>query len=728
VVHRDLKPANIMIDGRGKVRIMDFGIAGFEQDIHEDRKLAGTPAYMAPELFRGETPSVRTDIYALGLVLYEVYTGKKAYDAKELSRIRNLHETATPTTPSSLVADMDPIVERVILRCLQKNPLDRPASVYEVLSALPGADPLEAMVAAGQTPSPDLVAQAGEVGGLRPRTAMAWLGATLLSGFAMAWLFQPRFAALDLSPERLLIRAEQTLSDLGYQDLPPYRAAGFATRPELLRVLQEDSPSPSPEAIAASGALHHWVRWSPQPMVPTSIHLAYPRLHNPPHLPPGAITAELRMDGTLLGLEVVPDEVVSTNRPSAGRPDWSSLLAASGADPSALTPLELPAELPGVGETFMAWEGSVPGMTNGLALYRATAKGGRPVHFSIASMEERTEQPGEATPTAIAVSRLAPLLGWYEVFMIVVPLAAGAVFACRNLVLGRGDKRGATVVACLTGAIYMIESVFSTNFAEQELASTLIDLFNERALSHALLHAMTTWLLYVALEPYARRMWPRILVSWARATSGKVRDPLVGRDLLLGGLLGFALALGVEIGFRIGAVLGWMPREVVPEPLELRALASQAGLIGGIAHSLAVPCVDTLHTLMVALLIQVLLRRLWLAVSAAFLLLAFGWSVVVFPLFGAFGACVVGAAIGFATVFPLFRFGLLPGLMTGFVLWVLSYLPATFDLSTWYAPRTLLGLGIVFALIGFGFFNSLAGRPLIRDWLAEPPPAPGGTP
>jgi serine/threonine-protein kinase len=105
VIHRDLKPANIMIGGRGKVRIMDFGIAGFEQDIDEDRKLAGTPAYMAPELFRGQAPSVRTDIYALGLVLYEVYTGRKAYEAKELGRIQNLHETATPTTPSSLVAD-----------------------------------------------------------------------------------------------------------------------------------------------------------------------------------------------------------------------------------------------------------------------------------------------------------------------------------------------------------------------------------------------------------------------------------------------------------------------------------------------------------------------------------------------------------------------------------------------------------------------------------------------
>ena len=106
-------------------------------------------------------------------MLYEIYTGKKAYEAKELGRLQALHETATPTTPSSLVADMDPIVEQVILRCLQKDPANRPSSVYAVLSALPGADPLAALVASGQTPSPELVAQAGEVGGPAVRTGEA---------------------------------------------------------------------------------------------------------------------------------------------------------------------------------------------------------------------------------------------------------------------------------------------------------------------------------------------------------------------------------------------------------------------------------------------------------------------------------------------------------------------------------------------------------------------------
>src|SRR4029077_3585362 len=112
VLHRDLKPANIMLDGRGQVLITDFGLAGLADQIAQVRE--GTPAYMAPEQLAGKEVSVRSDIYALGLVLHEMFTGKRIDD--------------TATTPTSLVKDMDPAVERVILRCLEPDPQNRPAS------------------------------------------------------------------------------------------------------------------------------------------------------------------------------------------------------------------------------------------------------------------------------------------------------------------------------------------------------------------------------------------------------------------------------------------------------------------------------------------------------------------------------------------------------------------------------------------------------------------------
>src|SRR6266850_1247187 len=95
VLHRDLKPANIMIDGRGRARITDFGLAAFPQDIEGDEVLAGTPAYMAPEQLAGREVSVRSDLYSLGLVLYELFTGQPAFKAASLDERRRLQSEST---------------------------------------------------------------------------------------------------------------------------------------------------------------------------------------------------------------------------------------------------------------------------------------------------------------------------------------------------------------------------------------------------------------------------------------------------------------------------------------------------------------------------------------------------------------------------------------------------------------------------------------------------------
>ena len=123
VLHRDLKPANVMVDGRGKVLICDFGLARVADE--EREVTAGTPAYMAPEQLAGGSASVQSDLYSLGLVLFEIFTGKPV--VASVADLRRWHERETPATPSSLVEDIDPTVDRVILRCLEKNPNNRPA-------------------------------------------------------------------------------------------------------------------------------------------------------------------------------------------------------------------------------------------------------------------------------------------------------------------------------------------------------------------------------------------------------------------------------------------------------------------------------------------------------------------------------------------------------------------------------------------------------------------------
>jgi serine/threonine protein kinase len=171
VLHRDLKPANVMIDGRGHVRITDFGLAVAEEDERPEEDVSGTPPYMAPEQFTGKGASVRSDIYALGLVFYEIFTGRRAFDAKTVAELRAKKETSSPTAPSEIARGIDPIVERVILRCIEKDPRQRPASVAQVAAMFPGGDPLSAAIAAGETPSPEMVAAAGSAEGLKPWVA-----------------------------------------------------------------------------------------------------------------------------------------------------------------------------------------------------------------------------------------------------------------------------------------------------------------------------------------------------------------------------------------------------------------------------------------------------------------------------------------------------------------------------------------------------------------------------
>src|SRR5713101_6946881 len=107
VLHRDLKPSNIMLDGRGNVLITDFGLAGLASQLQGAEVRNGTPAYMAPEQLAGKEVTMRSDIYSLGLVLYEIFTGKRAFEAATLAELVRMHTESRPESPSTHVRDMD---------------------------------------------------------------------------------------------------------------------------------------------------------------------------------------------------------------------------------------------------------------------------------------------------------------------------------------------------------------------------------------------------------------------------------------------------------------------------------------------------------------------------------------------------------------------------------------------------------------------------------------------
>ncbi len=337
VLHRDLKPANVMIDGRGHARIADFGLAGVADEIRGREIGSGTPAYMAPDQLSGREVTVRSDIYSLGLVLYELFTGRRALEAESLEQLRSLHETGAVSSPSSHVQDLDPAVERVILRCLEKDPSARPPSALAVAAALPGGDPLAAALAAGETPSPEMVAAAGDEGAIGP--ALAWSGfgafAVMMVGVALLAGSTSFFALarVEKPPQALADRARSLLETLGYADPPADSAWGYATRRDVVRWLGEHEPDREwRERLSRKrpAGVMFWYRESPRRIAPLN-GLGDVSWQDPPETVSGMATVFMDTQGRLLELRVVPPQVEPEEEEPEGRATTQSG-AASTAD------------------------------------------------------------------------------------------------------------------------------------------------------------------------------------------------------------------------------------------------------------------------------------------------------------------------------------------------------------------------------------------------------------
>ena len=276
VIHRDLKPANVMIDGRGHARITDFGLAGLQGGGADPDAIVGTPAYMAPEAFvRGHIPTIQSDLYSLGLVMYELFTGRAAFEATTVRELMRLRER-DPMRPSARLAEIDPVVERVIMCCLEPEPARRPPSARMVAAALPGGDPLAAAIAAGETPAPELVAAASNrMEALHQGTAWSCLGALLL-GLAVVTVVSPRtrvVPALTLpEPAEVMAgRARELLRTFGAAAPAADRVYGYDFDESILDSIVATNPSHSRwQALsrARPPVVTFWYRESPAPMVP----------------------------------------------------------------------------------------------------------------------------------------------------------------------------------------------------------------------------------------------------------------------------------------------------------------------------------------------------------------------------------------------------------------------------------------------------------------------------
>lgn len=314
LLHRDLKPANLMIDGRGHVRITDFGLAELQGTGSDPEMIVGTPAYMAPECLAGsQAPTVQSDLYGLGLVLYELFTGHQAFDATKFRDLVRQRREVTPVSPAKHQRDIDARVESVILRCLERDSEQRPHSALAVAAALPGGDPISAAIAAGETPSPEQVAAATIRDlGLRPAVAVSCMG-LLVAGLLALAVVAPRtqlVPALPLPepPEAMAGRARELLRDLGFAGSAADRAYGLDYDEAVVDdVVAHDRSRGRWERLAERHphVVTFWYREHERELVPSAPHYRV-SYADPPLALPGMVGIQLDGNGRLRRLDA-PD-------------------------------------------------------------------------------------------------------------------------------------------------------------------------------------------------------------------------------------------------------------------------------------------------------------------------------------------------------------------------------------------------------------------------------------
>jgi hypothetical protein len=706
VLHRDLKPANVMLDERGHARIMDFGLAAVAGTIGATEIQSGTPAYMAPEQRAGREVTERSDIYSLGLVLYEVFTGRRAFPQPGPAE--------PPPPPSSLVEGLDPAVDRIILRCLEEDPARRPASALAVRAAFPGSDLLTLAAARGETPAPELVAEAGDFAALSPTAAWLCLAGVVLGLAGAVWLADrtrlTSIVPLPKSPEVLAADARAILEALGYPARRSDRTRGFSRDSGYVDHLMAGPRSPDWWRLLARGepsVVRFWYRESPTYLVPHRTTEFFPSELDPPVSTPGMVSLELDTRGRLRRLEAVPAETDESGG-GAKEPDWNALFAQAKLDPETFTAAEPRWLPPTFADHRAAWEGRYPDAPEVPIRVEAAAFRGRPVAFRIVEpwTPSGVDRPGWVRSWDVVSAN------WLRVahigFHFSLLLGLG-LLARRNLRSGRGDRRFAFRLASVLFVLVMLQWVLATHHVPERSEFELV--FG--GLYRAFFAFGLGWLFYIVLEPYARRLWPRTMISWVRLLDGRMHDPQLGRDVLIGCLWGAAYAVLVPASRLLPVWRGGIPTrpDLPPHPATLLALG---GIREAVAEMLAGFVNLTTHILFLLvalLLLRFLLRRTWLAIGAH-------WAGYALVYSSSFGILPIVSWITLWHVF-FFRFGWVTILAATITTDLLQGFPLTSDLSAWHAYATVLAVGACLALAGWGFRTSLGGRPAFRDPLAE---------
>ena len=701
VVHRDLKPANIMLDGNGKIRITDFGLAG----VSGESLRAGTPAYMAPEQLAGGEVTPRSDIYSLGLVLFELFTGRRALEGRTIAELIAKREQAGIPPPSEVVSSLDPAIDGAIMRCLQLNPAQRPASALAVAASLPGGDPLAAAFAAGETPSPEMVAAAGTTSALRPLPAAAALAVSLVLLAACAALSDriliTSLVPMPKPPVILAERAKEILGTLGYKQgvdsaygFFPANYLGYAGRhPEIgMATLASGTPA----------ALHFWFRGSPTVMIPQDSHDRVTQ-DDPDFNISGMSLVVLDAEGRLIRMAEIPPQSDPGWTPQNA--DFAPLFAAAGLDMRTYTPVA-PEWTPTMfADARAAWSGPIPGLPSASQRIEACSYRGRAVCFHPVAPWTTTSR----MPNTIDARRRVSFMSALVQLTVLAMFVAAGLIARHNWRKGRGDRRGAAQLF----VFLMLAAAGVWVLDNKHVADPTVEM-TRFFLGLPFWAAGLFWMIYLAVEPSVRRFWPTTLVSWSRLMARQWRDPLVGRDVLFGVGLGLTVSAIAAGSTYVGARLG---HPFTPNVPDLEQLLGPSMVVARVLNQIFNAVLNAIFAVFALVLLKMAVKREWLASALAITL------AMIMAVRSGGGSAVVNFAAALAMVTTIVltiqRLGLVASTVLFFVYFVMSSAVITLDTSRWFFAGSTVLLAIPASLAAYGFYASRGGEPLFGKRLLD---------
>ena len=673
VIHRDLKPANIMLDKRGNAIIMDFGLAAVTNELRGAEARSGSPAYQAPEQLRGEEVTAKSDIYALGLVLYEVFTGKRAYEAKSIADLIRIQEEAQFISMTSHAAEIDPTVEKAIRKCLNPVAIERPASALTVSAQLPGGDPLAAALAAGETPSPELVAAAGRSQGLALKYSIPLALAVVSFIAAVPFLRHNHethsFVPHNLPPPALTAKIQEFAASFGYPEVPADSVMWLTNQSSLIEnaVNAAVAANQGAEALRTTFAAESPVvlvyRQSPVQLITPDGRVT---LEQPAPVTAGMLSALINTAGELRRFSAVPSQIDGAPQPTPV--DTALISRALGFDLNALEPTA-PKFTPFYAADWQqSWKGKHPRLGTDIQIDSA-AWHGKLTHLEVIWPWTIASRMPEAHDTSLASK--APQLVWNVAEVLVFLI--GSILAARNLRAGRGDRTGAVRLAIFVFFLSVVSRLGSLHWtADSGMFNRVITEF-----SFDLAGAGSAWLIYLAVEPAVRARWPRVMVSWTRILRGQWNDPHVAMRVLQGALVGCIIDALVLIP---GLLRG--PRAIYSNTTDPSQGISTGYFLSDLAR-LARNGIEMGMLLIFALFVfRIVLKKDWAAAFAMSLVLTAmqpgNWrnpSLV---------DVVFYAVIMAGIAFVLLRLGLVAAVVAITYIDLLLHTPGAQDLTKWY--------------------------------------------